>query len=789
MTRIRPPLHLLPPDAYPVDPWRLVESRFTPELLGRTETLFAVANGYLGLRGTHEEGRPAAQHGTLVAGFHETWPIEYAETAYGLAKTGQTIVDVPDPSTIALAVDDEPLFLPTAHLRSYERSLDFRAGLLERRLLWETPAGKQVQVVSRRMVSLEHRHLAVMTYEVTVLNADAPVVLTSRLLNRQDQRSRTEGTGETDPRKGKVFDHRVLVDGLRSAVDQRIVLGYTVANSRMTLGCGVDHLVTTEADHTWRTDVDDDGGDVTLMVDARAGQTVRLVKYASYHVSRSVEPGELTDRAEQVLDRAKRKGTGTLSASQRHLLDAFWDRADVEVDGDPQVQQAVRWNLFMLAQAAIRAEGTGIPAKGLTGHGYEGQYFWDIEMYMHPFLVHALPRVASNLLRFRHSMLPDARARARELGQDGALFPWRTIDGQEASAYYQAGTAQYHLNADVAHAVTRYVDLTGDSDLLDEAGAEILVETARLWEDLGFHGDDDAFHLHSVTGPDEYTTVVNDNAFTNLMARRNLRTAAELLERLAEERPEHFAMLAEHVRLQGDEPARWRRAADHMFVPYNERRGIIPQDAHFLEREVWDFANTPAENYPLLLHYHPLVIYRFQVLKQADVVLAMFVLGDEFSLEEKRRNLAYYEPLTTGDSSLSPPAQSIVAAEVGAATPAMEHFRHALFMDLGDVAGNADDGVHVASAGGVWMALAYGFGGLRDHRGRLSFDPRLPAAWSRLSYRASCQGRLVRADVTHEALTLTLLEGEPLEVHVRRRPVTLTPDTPATIALTPPATL
>jgi len=783
LTRIRPPLHLLPRDAYPVEDWRLVERRFTPELIGRTETLFAVSNGYLGLRGTHEEGRPVVQHGTLVAGFYESWPIEYAETAYGLAKTGQTIVDVPDPSTIALSVDDEPLFLPTARLLSYERALDFRAGLLERSLVWETAAGKQVRVVSRRMASLEHRHLAVMTYEVTVLNANAPLVLTSRLLNRQDQTARAESSAETDPRKGKVFDHRVLVDGLQEGTDRRVVLGYRVANSRMTLGCGVDHEVMTDCPYEWEVEAGPDGGDVALLVDATAGQTVRLVKYASYHVSRSVPPAELADRAGHALDRAVRKGTDTLSRSQRALLDVFWERGDVEIEGDSQVQQAVRWNLFQLAQAAVRAEGTGIPAKGLTGHGYEGQYFWDMEVYMHPFLVHALPRVARNLLRFRHSMLPDARARARELNQDGALFPWRTINGQEGSAYYQASTAQYHLNADVAHAIERYVGLTGDTDFLDEAGAEILVETARLWADLGFHGDDGAFHLHCVTGPDEYTTVVNDNAFTNLMARRNLRAAAMLLERLRRERPEHHHLLAERLGLRDEEPDEWLRAADHMFVPYDERRGIIPQDAHFLEREVWDFANTPPDHYPLLLHYHPLVIYRYQVLKQADVVLAMFVLGDEFSREEKRRNLAYYEPLTTGDSSLSPPAQSIVAAEVGAADLAMDHFRHALFMDLADVAGNAEDGVHVASAGGVWMALAYGFGGLRDHRGELTFDPRLPAAWSRLTYRAAARGRLVRVEVTRDTRTLTRVQGDPLDVTVRRHRHTLDPATPLVVDL------
>ncbi len=771
----------LPRLDYPEDPWRLIERRFNDRYLARTETLFTVANGHLGLRGNHEEGRPAYEHGTLIAGFHETWPISHAEEAFGLAKTGQTIVDVPDAKIITLYVDDEPLFLPTAHTIEYERALDFRSGMLVRRLIWETPSGKRVEVVSRRLASLRHRHLAAFDFQVRILNGDAPVVISSQLVNREDA-GVPGGHRQFDPRVRKL-DGRVLDNVVHTADDQRLLLGYVTQRSGMSLACGVDHVMETDCGYQVVTEVDEDAGKVTYIVEASKGSPICLTKFACYHTSRNVPPGELIDRTDRVLRRAMATGFDHIAAGQREILDDFWRRSDVEVEGDAQVQQAVRWNLFQLFQAAARAEGSGVPAKGLSGHGYEGHYFWDIEIFVLPFLCYTEPRIARNLLRFRYSMLDKARERAAELNEAGALFPWRTITGEEASAYYQAGTAQYHLNADIAYALKRYVDVTGDNDVLAEFGAELLVETARMWAGLGFYDDGGRFHLFTVTGPDEYTTVVNDNAFTNLMARLNLNWAATVLQELRERDPHQYRVLCSDVGLDDDEILGWRRAAEAMHVPYDEKRGVNPQDAQFLEREVWDFDATPADHYPLLLHYHPLVIYRHQVLKQADVVLAMFLLGNEFTFAQKRSNFDYYDPLTTSDSSLSPPVHSIIAAEIGDRERAMAHFRLALLMDLADVAENAGHGVHVASTGGTWMALVYGFGGLRDFDGAIDFDPVMPEGWTRLRFPLTIRGQRLLIDITPEHLTLTLQAGGGLAVGVRGQPLELSPQTPVSVAL------
>ncbi len=607
-----PPVHL-----YPADEWRIVEARYSDEFVGLTETVFSLGNGFLGVRGSFEEGRPALVPGTFVNGFHETWPIVHAEGAPALAKTGQTIVNVPDTTIIKLYVDDEPLFLPTARLQDYGRILDMRAGTLTRELVWATDAGKHVRVRSRRMVSLEHRHLVAMTYEVTMLDAAAPVVISSLVLNRQDARPADDlpEYRPGDPRLATVLPRRVLNVRAAKLAGQRILLGYQTTSSGMTLGVGVDHVIDTACSSQAAGSLDDETGEVLLTADAVPGVPIRITKYATYQTSRGIAVPELVDRCRRTLDRAVRDGFDVLAAAQRANLDRFWDRADVRVRArlNPvRQQQAVRWNLYQIAQASWRAEGAGVPAKGLTGQAYEGHYFWDTEVYLLPFLSYTQPGIARNLLRFRHSLLGRARERASQMSQRGALFPWRTINGEEASSNFQQGTAEDHINADIAYAIRRHAHVQGDMGLLGEIGAEILVETARLWQDLGFYGTDKRFHIHGVTGPDEYTTVVNDNTYTNLMARLNLNFAATTVRRLRAERPGDYTALVHAVRLQPREVESWERAAAAMHVPFDEQLGRHPQDETFLQREVWDLDTTPREKFPLLLHYHPLVIYRYQ---------------------------------------------------------------------------------------------------------------------------------------------------------------------------------
>lgn len=768
-------------DRFPIDPWRLVETSFDLADAGVTETLFAVGNGYLGLRGNQPEGRHAHEHGTFINGFHETFPIRHAEQAYGFAEVGQTIINAPDAKVMRVYVDDEPLSLDVADVREYERTLDMRDGVLRRHILWVTPSGKEVRIEFERLVSFEEKHLAVMTVDVTVLNADAPVTVSCQILNRQDGEDVYGGTPTAprkagfDPRKTEKLHERVLQpqeywqDKLRSA------LSYRVTDSGMTIAVVADHLVETANEYTSRTLIEPDIAKNVFRVNAKAGVPIRVTKLVSYHTSRGVPARELVDRCRRTLDRALGESVDAIRAQQREWLDAFWERSDVRIGGHDDLQQATRWCLFQLAQASARADGQGVPAKGMTGSGYSGHYFWDTEIYVLPFLAYTTPLWARNALRMRYLMLPAARRRAFQLNEAGALFPWRTINGEEASAYYAAGTAQYHINADVSFALAKYVRATGDNEFLFREGVDIAVETARLWATLGFwrssdgvlDGEGDTFHIHGVTGPDEYTTVVNDNLFTNVMARFNLRFAARTIREMAEADGEVYRQMVDRLALEPGEPEAWERAAEAMHIPFSPSLGIHPQDHVFLEREIWDLENTPPDKRPLLLHFHPLVIYRYQVLKQADVVLALFLQGNHFSDEDKLADFEYYDPLTTGDSTLSAVVQAILAAEVGYQDLALEYFRQSIFVDLGDLHHNAADGVHVASAGGVWTALVAGFGGMRDHFGELSFDPRLPASWPSLEFVLHWHGTRLVVTVTRDELRVRATAGDPVGFSVR----------------------
>ena len=777
-----------PRQVYPVDEWCIVEKEFYPRFLPQTETIFSLANGYLGLRGGFEEGKPACQSGTFINGFYESWPIPYGESAFGFAKTGQTMLNLADCKIIQLYVDDEPFFLPTAKLVTFERRLDMRRGVLTRDVLWETPSGKLVQINSMRMVSFRHRHLALATYRVTILSEDeAPMTIVSSLAGNQPNQSSVD-----DPRQAKGFAGSVLEPQQYYSRDQRVVMSHRTSSSRMTVACGADHVMETATPFTSRIHTDEDNAQVIYSLNAQPGVPVELFKFISYHSSRTAEAAELCQRLERTLDFARSEGCEQLLAGQKSYLDDFWDRSDVMLETENrlngvapgELQQALRWNLFQILQASGRAEGTGIPAKGLTGQTYGGHYFWDTEIYVMPFLIYTAPRIACNLLRYRHSMLDKARQRAREVNQKGALFPWRTINGEEASAYYAAGTAQYHIDADIVFALRKYVEVTGDLAFLFNEGAEILVETARLWLDLGFYSPhrDGKFCLHGVTGPDEYNAVVDNNTYTNLMARANLNYAAQVVEDLRNANPDAYAALVDKTHLEDNEPSEWRRAADNMYVAYKQELGIYAQDDQFLDRKEWDFAGTPRDKYPLLLHFHPLVIYRHKVIKQADVVLAMFLLGNEFSLEDKRRNFEFYDPLTTGDSSLSACIQSIVANEVGEVRKARRYGLSAVLMDLGDMAGNMRDGVHIASMGGTWMVSVYGFAGMRDYNGMLSFNPRLPNLLKRLKFSLFVREQRLTVDVRHDRTTYELTKGVGLTLTHCGQNIRLGRNAPVTLA-------
>ena len=770
-----------PRDIFPIDDWALAVVGYRREVfaeyVGQSETMFALANGFLGMRGTPEEDHPVYDPGTFLNGFYEIRPIVYGEHAYGFPKVGQTMLNCPSGAIIKLYVDDQPFELESAEVIGYYCGLDLRDGVLRREVVFETARGKRVRVTSLRLVSLTYRNLAAIRYEVTlrerrcrpdrVVGADQPSAAAGR------HRGSASGPG---PRRSRAGPDR-HPDG-KPARDPE--LPHQGLGPRARLRHGSSHRDRGRIhDQRQLRGRHRQGGPQGRRPSARSrlpDQIPELSLLGGRRAVRDPRPDRLDPGS------CARGGLRGLHERQKSFVQGFWERADVEVESGltPEKQQTLRWNLFQLLQASARAEGCGIGARGLTGKTYEGHYFWDTEIYVLPFLLYTQPRMARSLLKHRYDQLDKARARARELNHPGATFPWRTINGEEASAYYAAGTAQYHINADIMYALRKYVEVSGDVDFLHRYGAEMLVETARFWLDLGGFTERNGrqFRINGVTGPDEYTALVNNNFFTNVMARENLGYAACTVRLLEEQHPATFRALVGATGVTLDEVADWEEAAALMYLPYDERLGIYPQDDSFLDKEHWDYAKTPEENYPLLLHYHPLNLYRHQVIKQADTLLALFLLGDEFTLEDKKRNFDYYDPLTTHDSSLSVCIQCIVAAEIGYIDKAREYFDFAAVMDLADVGGNMMHGAHIASIGGTWLALVYGFGGMRDHGGHISFRPRLAGDWRRLSFRLTIRDSFIQVEIRPEATTYTLRDGPGLSFAHEGEPAELRPDAP-----------
>ena len=756
---------------FPVEPWCLRETELDLDVLAQCESLFALANGHIGLRGNLDEGEPFGLPGTYLNSFYEMRPLPYAEAGYGFPEDGQTIVNVTNGKIIRLLVNDEPFDVRYGHLQAHERALDLRAGVLRRSVEWRSPAGDSVRIRSTRLVSFVQRSAAAILYEVEPVDRPLRVVVQSELVANE-----TVPPHSRDPRAAAALESPLESEdfGERGA---RVILVHRTKSSNLRMAAGMDH----EVEGPDRTDaiVESfaDLGRLTVAADLGLGDRVAVAKFLAYGWSSQRSLPAIRDQVAAALAEARHTGWDGLIADQRSYLDEFWDRADVELEGDTELQQAVRFGLFHTLQAGARAEQRAIGAKGLTGRGYDGHTFWDSETFVLPVLTYTAPDAAADALRWRHSTLDLAHERARQLGLAGATFPWRTIRGQECSGYWPAGTAAFHINADIAAAVARYQAAAEDDEFERDAGVELLVETARLWRSLGHHDPEGSFRIDGVTGPDEYSAIADNNVYTNLLAQQNLYEAAEAVAR-------HPGTAGE-LGVDPEEAAEWRDAARTIVVPWDEALQVHPQSTGFTEHEPWDFANTREDQYPLLLHFPYFDLYRKQVVKQADLVLALHLRGDAFTPEQKANDFDYYEPLTVRDSSLSACTQAVIAAEVGHLELAYDYFGEAALIDLQDLAHNTRDGLHIASLAGTWIAAVAGFGGMRDHGGALTFAPRLPARLERLVFRLMFRRRRLTVEATKSKATYRLLDGEPLEVGHHGEPITIAVGAPVTRPIPP----
>ena len=737
-------------EAFDVEPWCIRETGLDLDVLAHTESVFALSNGHIGMRGNLDEGEPHGLPGMYLNSVYELRPLPYAEAGYGYPEAGQSMVNITNGKIIRLLVDDEPFDVRYGLLEEHERVLDLRNGRLTRSVVWRSPVGARVRISSERLVSLSQRSVAAIHYEVEALGQPLRIVLQSELVANEP----IPAAGK-DPRVAAVLEAPLECE--EHVVDELgVVLVHHTKPSGLRVASAMDHEIDGPEDTLTNVDAFPDIGRLTVATRLQPGEKLRMVKYLAYGWSSRRSRSALHDQVVAAVAGARLTGWDGLCKEQCDFLQDYWEGADVEVEGDAEIQQAVRFAMFHVLQAGARAEQRPIAAKGLTGTGYDGHTFWDTEAYVLPVLIYTYPQAAAHALAWRGLTMPLAIERAKQLNLDGAAFPWRTIRGQECSAYWPAGTAAFHINAGIADAVVRYLDATDDREFEEVCGVELLVQTARLWRSLGHHDLEGRFRIDGVTGPDEYSAIADNNIYTNLMARQNLVCAAEIALRNRDR--------AAELGVTVEEAASWRDAAANMFIPYDERLGVHPQSEAFTDHARWDFDHTPAGNYPLFLYYPYFELYRMQVVKQADLVLAMCKFTDAFTADEKLRNFTYYEAITVRDSSLSAPVQAVMAAEVGLLDLAYDYLAESALVDLHDLKLNSRDGLHLASLAGSWTALVGGFGGMRAVEGQLRFAPRLPGGLTKLRFRVQYKGRRIRVTVTASSVAYELLSGDSIEI-------------------------
>ena len=730
--------------------WKLKSNTYVPNKQCADESLYMVGNGYLGVRGCFEEGYPEGEtiRGTYINGLYDRVPMVHAEMAFGFPTEQDKQPRLVDTQTCEVWLDGERATMIEGRYAAYERTLDFHLGETTRTYKYTTKSGKVGTLVFKRMASFYQKNTLLYSVKVSF---DGHIKLVSvcdtdveNYANPKDPRTGQGHTLLMQLKNIQVIDHQVLVwmQTKGTVIEQALAIGHY-----------------SDASNMFHEQAD---GKVYTFVEGQS--ELYFEKHCVF-----------TDglRSKQAMVDARDILTSNASLTyydflkhQKSYLDDYWAYAGIEIEGADADQNAIRFMQYELLQSVGGDLFSNVAAKGLSGEGYEGHYFWDTEIYVLPLLTLNQPEMAKQLLAYRAHILPFAKARALELGQTkGAAYAWRTISGIECSGYFPAGTAQYHINADIAYAFIQYHLYTEDWTFLVESGAEVIFETARLWLDMG-HFDQGKFHIYNVTGPDEYTAIVNDNYYTNSMAKFHLHWAHTLYHQLKVMEDVSIKNKAEdlflRIALVESEIEGMRMASEAMFLPYDAQRDMFEQDASFLSKPIWP---ESFDKRPLLLHYHPLQIYRHQVLKQADTVLAHMLLESYATDAQIKNAYEYYEKLTTHDSSLSSCIYGIMASRCGFNEKAYDYFLESIDLDLKDTHKNTKDGLHMANMAGTVLSVLTGFAGLRMEPSGISLKPRKPKAWTRFSFKIRVKGSVIKV-VIDEDVHLHLLEGNPITVKV-----------------------
>ena len=750
------------------DPWTIVEEGFDPACQRVSESVFSLANEFMGVRGYFEEGY-SGDHllGSYFNHLYEMMDIHHDQVFKGFITQGAAMINTVDWLYTRLWVDGEQLDLARSKFSDFTRRLDMRTGVLRREFTWETASGKKLMVTFLRFTDMQSTHLGCQRIVVKPLNFSGEVLFRCGLdFNThyeigagwdQTGKGGTQQSGQiinfwTCTRKGPVNDGWAIQAQTVRSEHQLF------SNFRLLSKQALNPVLVQEEKFI--------GVDFDLAVQQCVAAMVDKVVVNDWQKTPDVE----------------RVWTCGLEVSQKYVSitfdsalnehTAFWEKVwgvlDIDIDGDPEVLQGLRFSCFQTYQT-YHGENADLNAlcKGLTGEVYFGWVFWDSEIYSHRLMMFIDPPAAKNLLLYRYHHLSQALERAKQLDCEGARFPFATITGTEDSGTWQHVDLEIHADMAVAYAIWHHDKILRDKEFLYHEGIEMLLQICRFMASAGgwspLHGD---FGFYGVMGPDEFHMMVNHNCYTNVMGKKTFEFTLNVLTEMQREAPELCKQAIKKTGLKPEEPEQWKEMAAKMRIPKDERTGIYEQHAGYFDLPHVDLQHFPPEQIPIYKHWAYIKIFRHNMVKQPDVLNLMYFYSQDYTLEEKRANYEFYEARTIHESSLSPSLHAILAAELSKVDEAYTFFSYGARMDLDNYNRNTDQGLHVTSAAGVWASMIFGFGGMRTDSEGLSFQPMIPTQWKSYRFRVCYRDAILEVRMDHKQAEFQVIRGSAVAIQV-----------------------
>ncbi|RYL95612.1 beta-phosphoglucomutase [Sporolactobacillus sp. THM7-4] len=746
---------------FDIDPWKLVTKQLHKGNRRFEESLTSLGNGYMGMRGNFEEQYSGDHHqGTYLAG---VWYPDKTRVGWwknGYPKYFGKVINAMNITGISFYMDGEEVDLYKDDISDFRLELDMRQGILRHSYL-VTKKNKKVRIAIERFLSIVNKEICAIRFRVTSLSDQ----VTIRLVSALDGNVRNE-----DANYDQMFwleVDKADVKGRSSLVTRTIDNPFGIPVFVLSASMGVQIQTGTAVNVS--SVLKPLYASRTYEFHLSSGQTAAIDKLVAVTTSRDYEPPQLMRKSMELLDQAMDSGYEDLKQEHIHAWDQRWKKADLVIEGDEEAQQGIRFNLFQLFSTYYGEDSRlNIGPKGFTGEKYGGATYWDTEAYAVPmYLGVASPEVTKQLLLYRYNQLDGAYYNARQQGLKGALYPMVTFTGIECHNEWEITFEEIHRNAAIAYAIYYYVNYTGDKSYINQYGIDVLVGISRFWADrVHFSERKQKYMIHGVTGPNEYENNVNNNWYTNTMAAWTLNYTIQALKEVSDAKFEKLGLSQQEI-------DHWRKIRDHMYFPYDEKLDIFVQHDTFLDKEIKPASEIPDEERPLNQHWSWDKILRSCYIKQADVLQGFYFLSDQFTFEEKKRNFEFYEPLTVHESSLSPSVHSIIAAELGKKDKALELYKRTARLDLDNYNKDTEDGLHITSMTGSWLAIVQGFAGMRTFNETLSFSPFLPNGWKAYTFKVNYRGRLIEIQVTGDDVSLDLLTGSPLQLKLFSQTITL----------------